>query len=430
MKRILAIALTMVILATIFAGCESQKITITMVESLTSSERTATLQAVIDRYEAENRNVHIELISPPLEDADAQISQMLANGEADIIEVRDQTVAQYVYDGLLEDLDPYVAQWTHRDTLSRDAWIAMHQLDGKCYLIPSGFYQRCLFYRQDWLEEAGISVPSTWEELLAASRALTDPENNRYGYAFRGGSSGYQYIDTIFWSYIGVDKLADPNAGYFLKDGNGATIFTLPETKEALEYHKELFKASPTDSVAWAFSEMVEGFIGGTTAFLIQDAEVIANCQVDMEEGTWNTAPFPIGPAGEAVFPNGFGGWGMAAACENKEAAADFLMFLSNPENNTLYAANHAMVPIHTNASEYSDAFAKGYFACYSEMAAEPEVYRHATQPQMYVAFATYKTEVDAMYQKYLLDEITVDELLKWLDDFWVQAYADEGQLW
>ena len=430
MKRILAIALTMVILATIFAGCESQKITITMVESLTSSERTATLQAVIDRYEAENRNVHIELISPPLEDADAQISQMLANGEADIIEVRDQTVAQYVYDGLLEDLDPYVAQWTHKDTLSRDAWIAMHQLDGKCYLIPSGFYQRCLFYRQDWLEEAGISVPSTWEELLAASRALTDPENNRYGYAFRGGSSGYQYIDTIFWSYIGVDKLADPNAGYFLKDGNGATIFTLPACREALAYYKELFAASPAESITWSFTEMVDSFIKGNTAFLIQDAEVIPRCAAEMDPDVWNTAPFPTGPSGEAVSPNGFGGWGMAADCENKEAAADFLLYLSNPENNAVYAANHAMVPIHTNASEFSDLFSDGYFACYSEMTADPAVYRHAIEPQMYVAFADFKEEVDTMYQKFLKDELSGSELLTWMDKFWTQAYTEEGQLW
>ncbi|MBO4937544.1 MAG: sugar ABC transporter substrate-binding protein [Oscillospiraceae bacterium] len=433
MKKFLAILLAVAMLATLFAGCgskEAEKVTITMVESLTSPERTATIQGIIDKYEAENPNVHIELISPPLENADAKISQMLMNGEADIIEVRDQTIAQYVNNEWLADLDPYVAEWEHKDTLSEDSWTSMHQLDGKCYLVPSGFYQRCLYYREDVLADAGVAVPTTWQELLEASQTLTDAGSNFFGYSFRGGSSGYQYIDTIYWSYIGVDKLADPNAGYYLKDGNGATIFTLPECKEALAYYKELFQASPSDSIAWAFSEMVEGFIGGTTAFLIQDAEVIANCSVDMEEGTWNTAPFPIGPSGEAVFPNGFGGWGMAADCENKDAAAAFLLYLSNPENNATYAANHAMVPIHTNASDFSDAFSDGYFACYSEMAGQPAVYRHATEPQMYVAFATFKTEADAMYQKFLLDEITDDELLQWLDEFWIEAYETEGQLW
>lgn len=436
MKKILAILLAVAMLATLFVGCGSssgdaadEKITITMVESLTSAERTATWQSIIDKYEELNPNVHIELISPPLENADSKISQMLMNGEADIVEVRDSTVAQYVNNEWLEDLDPYIADWEELDTLSEDSWTVMHQLNGQCWLIPSGFYQRCLYYREDVLAEAGIEVPVTWQDLLEASEALTDASSNFYGYSFRGGSSGFQYIDTIYWSYIGVDNLADPNAGYYLND-EGDTIFTLPECKEALAYYKELFAASPSDSIAWAFSEMVEGFIGGTTAFLIQDAEVIANCQVDMEEGTWNTAAFPVGPSGEGVFPNGFGGWGIAADCENKEAAADFLMFLSNAENNTYYAANHAMVPIHTTASEYSDSFSTGYFACYSDMAGSPEVYRHATEPQMYVAYATFKQEADAMYQKFLLDEITDDELLQWLDEFWTQAFADEGKLW
>ena len=443
MKKLLAISLALAMLLSLMAGCSGGKsegaasaggkITITMVESLTSPERTATLQSIIDKYEAANPNVHVELISPPLENADAKISQMLKSGKGvDIVEVRDQTISQYANNNWLADLTPYVDKWEHKGTLSEATLISMKQQDGEhAFLIPSGFYQRCLYYREDVLKDAGIEVPTTWEGLLEAGAKLTDPANNKFGYAFRGGASGYQYADTAMWAWIGVDKLAHPDAGYYLKDGNGATIFTLPEAKEALLFHKELYKqASPSDSIAWAFSEMVQGFVGGTCAFLIQDAEVIATCSADMAEGTWNTAPFPAGPSGEAVFPNGYGGWGMTSFSANPDATADFLLFLSNPENNTLYAANHAMVPIHTNASELSDAFSSGYFACYSDMAQKPEVYRYATQPQMYQAFASYKTEADAMYQKFLTDEITVEALLEWLDAYWTQAYADEGQLW
>lgn len=450
MKKLLAITLALAMLLSMLAGCsggkteesagnsaapaaEGEKITLTMVESLTSPERTATLQGIIDKYEEANPNVHVELISPPLENADAKISQMLMSGKGvDIVEVRDSTISQYANNGWLGDLNAYVDAWEEKDTLSEAAHISMVQQDGEhAFLIPYGFYQRCLYYREDLLNEAGLEVPSTWDELLEVGAQMTDASSNLFGYAYRGGASGYQYADTVMWSWIGVDKLADPDAGYYLKDGNGATIFTLPEAKEALEYHKALYKqASPSDSIAWAFSEMVQGFVGGTCVFLIQDAEVIATCSADMTEGTWNTAPFPIGHSGEAVFPNGYAGWGMTSFTEHPDAAADFILFLSNAENNTEFCAKHALVPIHTNASELSDAFSSGYFACYAEMAQDPSVYRYATQPQMYQAFASYKTEVDAMYQKYLTDEITVDDMLTWLDDYWTQAYADEGQLW
>ena len=48
----------------------------------------------------------------------------------------------------------------------------------------------------------------------------------------------------------------------------------------------------------------------------------------------------------------------------------------------------------------------------------------------MYEAYSTYKSEVDEVYQKYLSDEITVDQLIEWLDSFWTEAFQTEGKLW
>ena len=347
------------------------------------------------------------------------------------MEVRDSTVTQYATNEWIADLQKYIDAWDEKDTLTESADEVIHYLKGGAYLIPYGFYQRGLFYRADWFEEKGLDQPETWQDIYDAGLAITDPANSRFGYSFRGGPSGYQYADTIYWSWIGTDKVADPNAAYFLKDGDGATIFTLPEVKEALHFYKDLFKNTcPTDSIAWGFSEMVQGFVGGTTAMLIQDPEVIATCSADMQDDQWALVPFPKGPSGQAVFPNGFAGWGMTSFTEHPDETADFLLYLSNSENNTYFAKNYSTIPIHNNAAEKDPYFSEGRFAMYMDMAKEPDVYRHAAYPQMYEAFATYKTEVDTMYQKYLTDEITDDELLQWLDEFWTQAYKDEGQKW
>ena len=409
-----------------------EAVTITLVESLTSPERTAFLREIADKYQAEHSNITIDIISPPLENADAKITQMLMNGSgADIVEVRDSTVTQYATNEWIADLQKYIDAWDEKGTLTESADEVIHYLKGGAYLIPYGFYQRGLFYRADWFEEKGLDQPETWQDIYDAGLAITDPANSRFGYSFRGGPSGYQYADTIYWSWIGTDKVADPNAAYFLKDGDGATIFTLPEVKEALHFYKDLFKNTcPTDSIAWGFSEMVQGFVGGTTAMLIQDPEVIATCSADMQDDQWALVPFPKGPSGQAVFPNGFAGWGMTSFTEHPDETADFLLYLSNSENNTYFAKNYSTIPIHNNAAEKDPYFSEGRFAMYMDMAKEPDVYRHAAYPQMYEAFATYKTEVDTMYQKYLTDEITDDELLQWLDEFWTQAYKDEGQKW
>lgn len=409
-----------------------EPVTITMVESLTSPERTAVLREIADKYQEEHPNVTIEIVSPPLENADAKITQMLMNGSgADIVEVRDSTITQYATNEWLADLGQYLDAWEEKDTLTASANEVIYYYQDTAYMIPYGFYQRGLFYRTDWFEENGLAQPETWQDLYDSGVALTDAANSRFGYSFRGGTSGYQYADTIYWSWIGMDKIADPNAAYFLKDGDGATIFTLPEVKEALHFYKDLFtNACPTDSIAWGFSEMVQGFVGGTTAMLIQDPEVIATCSADMGDDQWALVPFPKGPSGQAVFPNGFAGWGMTSFTEHPDETADFLLYLSNAENNTYFAKNYSTIPIHSTASEMDTYFSEGRFAMYMDMAAEPDVYCHAAYPQMYEAFATYKTEVDTMYQKYLTDEITDDDLLTWLDDFWTQAYAEEGQKW
>jgi len=149
-----------------------------------------------------------------------------------------------------------------------------------------------------------------------------------------------------------------------------------------------------------------------------------------LKSDEWMLVPFPKGPSGQAVFPNGFAGWGITSFTEYPDEAADFLLYLSNSENNTYFAKNYSTIPIHSDAADKDSYFSEGYFAIYMDMAKQPDVYCHAAHPQMYEAFSTYKTEVDTMYQKYLTDEITDDELLQWLDDFWTQAYAEEGKKW
>lgn len=439
MKRVTAVFVLLALLLTsVLAGCGSQTdakgdaVTITLVESITSAERTAILREIADRYEADHENVKIEIVSPPTESADAKITQMLMDGDkVDIVEVRDFTLTQFGVNGWLADIEKYLENWDERDTLTDSAEEVIYYYNDTAYLIPYGFYQRGIYYRADWFKDAGLKTPATWQDIYDSGMALKDPANSRYGYSFRGGQNGYIYADTVMWSYIGADKLDDGRAGYFLKDGDGKTIFTLPEAREALLFYKQLFQdICPADAVAWGFSEMVQGFVGGTTAMLIQDPEVIATCSADMAEGSWALAPYPTGPSGDAVFPNGFAGWGMTASCEHPEETADFLLYLSNAENNTYFAKNYSTIPIHTTAFDSDPFFTDGAFAMYNTMLENADTYRHASAPQMYEAFSTYITQVDTMYQKYLTDEITVDDMLAWLDGFWTEAYQTEGCLW
>lgn len=431
--KLLSVMLVAVLLLTVVgtALASTEPITLRMIESLTSEPRTKLLREIADNYEKENPNVKIEIITPPFEGADAKISQMLATKQPlDIVEVREQMITMFSNNGWIMPLDEQVNAWEGKKTMTAAALESMTLIGGKAWMVPSGFYQRCLFYRKDLFDAAGLQPPKTYEEMLEVGKKLTKPEENKYGYAFRGGNGGNQYYEVEALSWLGFDKLANTAAAFYLKDGEGKTIFTTPEAKEALEYHKKLYlEASPSDSVTWAFSEMVQGFINGTAAMLIQDSEVIATCEAELQEGQWWTAPLPVGPSGQSVSPNGYSGWGVTSYTEHPEEAVDFLLYFLNSENNTKYAKVTALVPIHTSAVE-DPFFKEGPFAAYMEMANNPDVYTYAVRPQMYEAFASYKEEIDQEFQKYLKDQISADDLLAHLDKIWSEAYAQEGQLW
>ena len=127
-------------------AASGEAVTITLVESLTSPERTAVLREIADKYQAEHSNITIDIISPPLENADAKITQMLMNGSgADIVEVRDSTVTQYATNEWIADVQKYIDAWDEKGTLTESADEVIHYLKGGAYLIPYGFYERGLF---------------------------------------------------------------------------------------------------------------------------------------------------------------------------------------------------------------------------------------------------------------------------------------------
>ncbi len=410
-----------------------EEVTIRMIESLTSPERTALLQSFADDFHESHPNITVEIISPPLENADQKITQMMqANQSLDIVEVREQTIQQFINNGWIADMSNYLTDWDEWDTLTQTTKDYIYRYDNKAYFIPYGFYQRALFYRKDWLENAGLEVPTSWQEIHDVGAELAKSGDNTYGWTFRGGSGGYFYLEMVLWSYVGYDNLADPYTGsYFLKDQDGKTIFTTEEAKEGLEFYKSLYTdCSPSDSIQWGFSEMVQGFVGGTTGMIIQDPEVISTFSSDMDESEWGITTMPVGPTGQAIFPNSPAGWGLVSYSEHPEEAMEFIKYLSSAEVNTKFAKSYSTIPIHSTAADLDDYFKTGPFAVYMQMAEEPDKYVFAQSPNTYQAYSEWHNSVDQSIQKYLAGSITADDFLQYADEYWTKAYQDEGAKW
>lgn len=405
-------------------GSGDGDVTLQMVESLTNPARTEVIRGLLDTFEEENPGITVELVSPPTEQADKTIQQILQSGSGvDVLEVRDITVGPFSNNGWLYDMSDDLADWEGMDALTDNAR-AVVEGDGESYFIPYGFYGLSLFYRTDLVEEAGFDgPPHSWKDLLEQASAIQDPSNNIYGYAFRGGQNGNTNVVAAIEAYV-IDDLDVDNA-FLLEDGS--TIFSAPEAQEAVDDYFALFEqGSPPSAVSWGYPEMVAGFTNGSTAFLLQDPEVIATVQdSNLTEDQWDTAPLLVGPSGKAAQPLAVAGWGVAEASENKEAAVALVEFLSSAEPATEFAQANSLVPIIAAASD-DEFYATGPWTSYVTMTEDPETYINVQQPRGVSWWTEWIQKSDQDVQNVLLGNMSTSELLESWDTYWTDKYASE----
>ncbi|WP_022884249.1 ABC transporter substrate-binding protein [Glaciibacter superstes] len=401
-------------------------VTLQMVESLTNPARTDVIKGLISDFEAENPDIKVELISPPTDQADQKIQQMLQSGSGvDVLEVRDITVGPFATNGWLHNMSDELADWSGWENLTDNAAKYAKNADGETFYVPYGFYGLSLFYRTDLVEEAGFDgPPASWDDLLEQASAIQDPGKNQFGYAFRGGTNGNSNVVVAIEAYL-ADQIDEDNA---FKLTDGSTIFAAPEARDALKTYFSIFEeASPPSSVAWGYPEMVEAFSNGSTAFLLQDPEVIATVGQSEAIGAdqWNTAPLLTGPTGKAIQPMATAGWGTAEASEHKEEAAKLIAFLSEGEASTTFAEQNSLVPILKDAAE-SEFYKTGAWASYVTMNENPDTYITAVQPRDSAWWTEWIQKSDSELQQVLIGQMTQEELLESWDAYWVEKWKNE----
>ncbi|WP_026554653.1 ABC transporter substrate-binding protein [Arthrobacter sp. 35W] len=411
------------------AGCGSSapaadgQVTLKMVESLTNPTRTDTIEKLIAGFEKENPKIKVELISPPTDQADQKIQQMLQSGKGiDVVEARDITVGSFGANKWLYDMSADLKGWDGWNNLTDNA-VNYSKQDGKTYYIPYGFYGLSLFYRTDVVKAAGFSgPPASWSDLLEQSTAMNKPAENKFGYAFRGGANANSNAVAIIEAYV-ADEIDKENA---FKLTSGKTIFSSPKAQEAMDLYIDLFKkGSPPSSVAWGYPEMVQGFTNGSTSFLLQDPEVIATVKESksITSEQWNVAPLLTGPSGKAIQPVASAGWGIAESSKAKPEAVKLIKYLAQGDAATTFTKDNSLVPILKSAAQDS-FYSTGPWAAYVTMTEHPDTYISAVQPRGVSWWTEWIKKSDGELQRVLTGQMSTTELLAGWDSYWSQKMA------
>lgn len=153
---------------------------------LTQEERAAELENIARAYEAQNPDVKVNITVMPWSGAlDNLVAAVLAGNAPDLFITGTGYPQTLAGTGGLLELSDVVEEIGGADTfLSTSLTVQGAAEDGGLYSIPIYITPYVAYYRHSWLQEAGIeTLPTTWEEYYDMCAAVTDPANNRYGFA-------------------------------------------------------------------------------------------------------------------------------------------------------------------------------------------------------------------------------------------------------
>ena len=202
--------------------------------------------------------------------------------------------------------------------------VASGMFQGTHYALPVDCNVQLLVYRKDLFEQKGLKPPTTWDELVAAAKALHDPGKERYGIAITASSDIQTalYMLVAQWSY-----------GAELVDASGRGSLNTPAGRKGGEVFLELLKFAPPNVRSYNFADVNKVVQLGQAAMAIQWASGAR----PMEDKTRSTV---AGKLGYTMVPKAVrqtpmrGVWTAAIAknSANQDAAWQFATWLSGKE--------------------------------------------------------------------------------------------------
>jgi len=210
-----------------------------------------------------------------------------------------------------------------------------YKINGEQWAVPYMAATGLMTYRKDILEEAGVEVPQTWEDMLAVAAKIHNDDTAAIAMRAVPGQGFNMFIFPMVMRAYGGKFFEDYTAGNFTPAINS------PETLEALNVYMTLLNEyGPQGAGNFNFAEVQAAAQNGQIAFAVEGTGIAASL-VDPEkskfaEQTGITLP-PGGPAGRspAIAVHGLG---IPASAKNPELSAKFIEWAVSAETMTKIA--------------------------------------------------------------------------------------------
>ena len=202
---------------------------------------------------------------------------------------------------------------------------------GKLYGLQPAANTIGIFYNKDVLTKAGVTPPTTWDELKSTAKKLTI--GDQYGFAFNATADfegAWQFLPPMWTNGGDETKLKDP------------------QVAEALALWKDLVDSgvSSKSVVTWGQGDVNDQFIAGKAAMMLNGPWNIP--AIDKAKVNFGVVSFPVNKAGQtSTAPLGGEAWTVPQTGNKAKMnkAAEFVKCMNSDENQMQRAKDGGLVP-------------------------------------------------------------------------------------
>jgi multiple sugar transport system substrate-binding protein len=216
---------------------------------------------------------------------------------------------------------------------------------GQVYGSPLFEDQGFLYYRKDLLTAAGMSVPTTWEQLETDAATLVHSGKVKYGYVWEGAS--YEGLTCNFMEYL-TDAGGSPTNSAF----TSATLNT-PAATKAITFMRSLVTSGASPAAVSTFQEpqAMNTFGAGSAAFLrnwdyAYSAATTASSGGKLTASQVGVAPLPTFAGESQPGYSNIGGWNLYINPHSKNTGADltFIQWMSSPAAQDILSERYGFI--------------------------------------------------------------------------------------
>lgn len=274
----------------------------------------AGVEELIAAYEGANPNINIERTFIGFGDLKARIIQAAATDTMpDIVIVDNPDHQAMAAQGALADLTSYIRSWPPSDQYFEGAWSSTVYED-KNYGVPYNSNATALYYNRELLEEAGLSVPATWDELREAAQTLTSGDRSGFCLSLIATEEGTFTYLPFLWG----------NGGDIPDVGGEANVEALTLSSAMMDEGAGISKAA----LNWSQGDVNNQFLAGKCAMMINGPWQLPSLNeagINFGVSTWPNNGTPTSILGGENFAIGAG--------SNVDAAWAVINWMTRPEN-------------------------------------------------------------------------------------------------